>query len=153
MNGSVMDATTLSPNTLDTIADEHESLANLYERILDALRAGPGELLPASNLLDELVERLAVHFVHEEEGGYYSHVVEVAPWRTPAVDELKRQHGDLLRMVTRIARGARMANESSPWLEAVRREFAQFRRRIIEHEGKENRLVQEVYIFDIAAAA
>jgi hemerythrin len=143
---------TRSPNVLDTIAEEHESLANLYQRILEALRAAPGELLPASTLLDELVERISTHFAHEEQGGYYSHVVEVAPWRIPAVNELKRQHADLLRIALRIAQGARMANESLLWCEAVRKEFNEFLRRCVEHEARENRLVQEIYALDIAAS-
>ncbi len=150
--GPVAEAMTRSPNVLDTIAEEHESLANLYERILEALRAAPGELLPASTLLDELVERISTHFAHEEHGGYYSHVVEVAPWRIPAVNELKRQHADLLRIALRIAQGARMANESLLWCEAVRKEFNEFLRRCVEHEARENRLVQEIYVLDIAAS-
>ena len=147
-----MKATQLSPEALDTIADEHESLANLYKRIVDALQAGPGELSPASAMLDELVERIAEHFAHEEQGGYYFHVVEVAPWRTPAVEELKREHAELLRITVRIAQGVRMANESLLWCVAVRKEFSEFLRRCMEHEARENRLVQETYMVDLAAA-
>jgi hypothetical protein len=147
-----MKALQLSPEALDTIADEHEFLANFYERIREALQGGPGELLPAAALLDELVERVAEHFVHEEQGGYYLHIVDVAPWRTSAVEELKREHAELLRITTRIAQGVRMANESLVWCAAVRKEFSEFLRRCLEHEAKENRLVQETYIVDLAAA-
>jgi hypothetical protein len=142
----------LAGDTLNAIAAEHESLANLYEQVSVALDAGPGGPLSASVLLDELVEQVANHFSHEEEGGYYSQVVEIAPWRAPAVDELKRQHSDLLRTVARIAQGARLASKSLLSYEAVWKEFAEFLHSCSDHEARENRLVQEVYLLDIAAA-
>jgi hypothetical protein len=137
--------------SLDAIAEEHEALANLCAQILDALQAAPGQLLPAIGLLKDL-ERLVEHFAHQEQGGGYSHVVEMAPWRTPTVNELKRQHAAFIRLIVRIARVARLANKSKLWTEAVRKDFAEFLRRIVEHEAREYRLVQEVYTPDVAAA-
>jgi hemerythrin len=138
--------------SLDAIAEEHEALANLYAQILDALQAAPGQLFPAIGLLDDLVVRLVEHFAHEEQGGYYSYVVEMAPWQASTVNELKRQHAVFLRLVVRIARVVRLANKSKHWSEAARKDFAEFLRRIVEHEAREYRLVQEVYILDVAAA-
>lgn len=138
--------------SLDVIAEEHESLANLYAQILHTLEAAPRQALPAMSLLDDLVERLLDHFAHEEQGGYYSHIVELAPWRASTVDELKRQHAVLLRLVVRIARMAQLADKSNAWSEVVHEDFAEFLRRVVEHEAQENRLVQEVYILDVAAA-
>jgi hypothetical protein len=146
-----METTDPAIASLDAIAEEHETLANLYAQILDALQAAPGDLFPAIGLLDDLVERLVEHFAHEEQGGYYSHVVEMAPWRASTVNELKQQHAVLLALIVRIAQGARLANKSTLWCEAVREEFAEFLRRIVEHEARENRLVHEVYILDVAA--
>ena len=101
-----MKPTPLTPEALDAIADEHEVLADLYEGILSALEGGEDQLSCAA-LLDELVEKLAEHFRHEERGGYYSHVLEIAPWRAAAVKELERQHADLYKSVARVAQGAR----------------------------------------------
>ncbi len=137
--------------SLDAIAEEHEALANLCARILDALETAPGQLLPAIGLLKDL-EWLVEHFVHQEQGGRHSHVDEMAPWRTPTVNELKRQHAAFLRLIVRIGRGARLANKSKLWSEAVRKDFAEFLRRIVELEAREYRLVQEVYTFDVSAA-
>jgi hypothetical protein len=109
-------------------------------------------LLPAIGLLDDLVVRLVEHFAHEEQGGHYSYVVEMAPWQASTVNELKRQHAVFLRLIVRIARVVRLANKSKHWSEAVRKHFAEFLRRIVEHEAREYRLVQEVYILDVAAA-
>lgn len=69
--------------SLDVIAEEHESLANLYAQILHTLEAAPRQALPAMSLLDDLVERLLDHFAHEEQGGYYSHIVELCPGERP----------------------------------------------------------------------
>ena len=76
----------------------------------------------------------------------------MAPWRTPTVNELKRQHAAFIRLIVRIARVVRLANKSKLWSEAVRKDFAEFLRRIVEHEAREYRLVQEVYTPDVAAA-
>lgn len=134
------------------IAEEHESLARLYEQVLDALRGLPGTRNEASKLLDELVDRLVEHFDHEEEGGYYSQVLDIAPWRAVTVNELKRQHSELLRMARRVADGVRAVGDSPLWLKVVRDEFTEFMRRCAEHEVRENRLVQEVYRLNVTAA-
>ncbi len=147
-----MDRTTLSPKALDQIGEEHEILAQLYERILQSLDAGPRCLPATADLVDELAEKLALHFTHEEDGGYYSHVIDVAPWRANAVDALKQQHADLLTAIERIADGIRLARQSPIWWAAIQQEFAAFLRRCADHESRENRLVQEVYVLDVAAA-
>ena len=99
-----METTRLTPEMLDAIADEHEALTELYEQILNVLQAVPAQRLRVCTLLDELVEKLDKHFMHEEEGGYYSHVLKIAPWRAATVEELKRQHADLSSAVAQIAR-------------------------------------------------
>jgi hypothetical protein len=147
-----MERTSLTPTTLDVISDEHEALTKLYERILNALQAGPGNISLAATLVDELRNKLVAHFEHEEEGGYYSHVVDAAPWRASSVEELKQQHVALLKIIRRVAEGIRMANESPLWGAAVRNDFSEFLRRCVEHESHENRLIQEVYVLDVAAA-
>lgn len=47
---------------------------------------------------------------------------------------------------------AQLADKSNAWSEVVHEDFAEFLRRVVEHEAQENRLVQEVYILDVAAA-
>jgi hemerythrin len=146
-----MESTPLSAELISTIAEEHESLANRYGDIFKALEEGPGGIYTASKLLDELVEHVAEHFVHEEDGGYYSHVVEAAPWRARVVDDLKDQHAELLKMIRKIAGDARQASQSRFPCETVWKEFAEFLHSCADHEARENRLVQEVYVLDIQA--
>jgi len=57
-----MDSTSLTPTTLDANSDEHEALAKLYERILAALEATPGNMTEAGTLVDELLDKLVAHF-------------------------------------------------------------------------------------------
>jgi len=147
-----METTRLTPEMLDAIADEHEALAELYEQILNVLQAVPAQRLRVCTLLDELVEKLDKHFMHEEEGGYYSHVLKIAPWRAATVEELKRQHADLSSAVAQIARGARVAEESLQSWAVVRKDFDAFLRRCVEHEANEERVIQETYLLDVAAA-
>ncbi len=147
-----MNSLPLAHDTLKEIAAEHESLADLYEQVFNALESGVDGLLSASALLDELVARIADHFSHEEEGGYYSHVVDIAPWRASLVDGLKDQHAKLLKMIVQIAADARRASHSLISSETVWKEFAAFLHLCAEHEARENRLVQELYSLDIAAA-
>jgi len=150
--GTIMETTRLTPETLDAIGNEHEALTEFYEQILNTLQEVPCQRLPACALLDQLAEKLDKHFMHEEEGGYYSHVLEIAPWRAATVEELKRQHADLSRAVAQIARGARVAEESLQSWAVVRKDFDAFLRRCVEHEANEERVIQETYLLDVAAA-
>lgn len=147
-----MESMPLSAELISTIAEEHETLANRYGDIFKALEEGPGGIHAASKLLDELVEQVADHFSHEEDGGYYSHVVEAAPWRARVVDELKDQHAELLNTIRKVAGDACLASQSRLPCETVWKEFAEFLHRCAEHEARENRLVQEVYVLDIEAS-
>jgi hypothetical protein len=141
----------LTPETLDAIAEEHDVLGGLYERILTALQTGPGDKGLVPKLLDELAKKLAEHFVHEENGGYYSHVVEVAPSQAGTVEELKRQHLQLSRTVARIAEGAHKAEGALHSWEVVRKDFDAFLRRCVEHEANEERVIRETYLLDVVA--
>ena len=147
-----MNLTPLTPEALDAIGDEHEALAELYEQILTALQAEPVQCLRVITLLDELVAKLSEHFVHEEMGGYYSHVLTIAPWRAGTVEQLKRQHAELANAVARIAGGAHVAGESVRSWAAVRKDFEEFLRRCVEHEANEERVIQETYLLDVTAA-
>jgi len=147
-----MKPTPLTPEALDAIGDEHEALAELYEQILNALQAVPVQRLRVGTLLDELVAKLNEHFAHEETGGYYSHVLEIAPWRAASVEQLKRQHVDLAKAIASIACGAHVAEESLQSWAVVRKDFEDFLRRCVEHEANEERVIQETYVLNVAGA-
>ena len=147
-----MDTSSFTPDAFHSFEQESVALAELYAQVVHALQDSPGQRLRASALLDELVEKLHTHFVHEEEGGYYSHVVNIAPWGTAAVAELKRQHAELSRAAARIATSVRSADESLQSWTAVGKEFADFLRRSAEHEMNEEHVIRETYLLDVATA-
>lgn len=102
-----------------------------------------------SSRLTSLRDAVAVHFADEEEGGYFSDILEMAPRFGTAVDELHRQHADFLdRFDLSIAQldagdcPAEVWRETSRHVEVLLEELEQ-------HEHREIEIVQSAFDDDL----
>jgi hypothetical protein len=144
---------TMPETVFDDIHDEHERLDLFFSEITRAL-AQPEMSRPhvVMGLMAELVALLQNHFAHEEDGGYFTELVEVYPRVAETVERLRQQHRTMLATVRAIhGHLARTADREScdP---AIRRDFLQFVQQCDEHQHEENSLVQEAFCQDIGAS-
>lgn len=128
------------------IEEEHRLLRHAVYRLRHTrdMRA----LVP---LLDELHQVLALHFAREEAAdGLHFAVERVAPHKANQVDELFREHRELLAEVEALAASAREYLEGP--LAAVLAGVRDITNRLHEHERAETDLFSEAVTEDLGAS-
>ena len=100
-------------------------------------------------MLVDLKDHLEVHFAHEEFGGYFSEVREVAPRFAQQIESLESQHVSFLKTIGDICqRLDKPAAATNSWPE-IAADFDLFVLDFHRHEAKENELLQEALLRDV----
>lgn len=83
------------------------------------------------------------HFLHEEKGGYLTHIVEVSPSLGPQVSRISDAHGDFLQRLGQLV-DALNPDEPETWNES-RADFGRFVRDLRAHEAFEMSLIPRAF--------
>ncbi len=106
-----------------------------------------------SDLLEELLDQLALHFALEEAIGYFEDTVSAAPRLSTEAEELRNQHGELFEELRELVDSAQAhAAAGSMSLRQSRqlaRAFHTFDERFLAHEKRENELIMIAFEQDI----
>lgn len=147
-----MSTATASSSILEQIHHEHERLEFLIAEIRWVL-IEPSELHLRlfKGLMGELVPLLEDHFAHEEEGGYFAELIEIAPELSERVEQLRLEHGEMLATVRAINSRLQFADSTPNWFSAIRSDFTDFLQRCEAHQHEENAMAQEGYLRDTGA--
>ncbi len=126
---------------------DHEELGGTLRRLrlmCSALEDGrasfPPELTP-SLLIVSLRQTLATHFGAEETEQYFGTVVDEAPLLKPQIDELKQEHGSMLRSVQQLCE---LASDRTRWSHLpypTRQLIGELER----HERAESKLLRDLF--------
>jgi hemerythrin-like domain-containing protein len=151
-----MEAT--EPRLADELLREHEVVREITRQL--ELLVEEGGLVGqdsdwAKRLCDELSSfrrHLQRHFALEEEGGFMLEVVALLPQTSEQVEELRQEHGEILRAINELI------HDSNMMAYGVGLSKAEFRRsisRVISiirhHEAEENQLIQRAFYGEMAA--
>ncbi len=96
-------------------------------------------------LVHGLLERLEVHFRHEEEGGYFREVAYRAPQLARLATTLEHEHPQLLHRLRGISAHLEVCQRSALRLPKVAAAFLEFATALMSHEEDEQRLIQESF--------
>jgi hypothetical protein len=144
--------TTKNPSeAVEKIMEEHESLREKIRRIHNALaepEPGPDEI---AVLLREFHAALLVHFLNEENEGFFDEVTAQAPRLSGEAGRLCIEHEHLLRDADELCRFAAAGSPSMAWWRELNSRCHAYSRRLMLHERDENRLLQEAHQADIGA--
>ncbi len=89
------------------------------------------------------------HFDLEEEGGFMSDVLEVAPHRVPAIEQLQKEHDILNQNLLDIIKCLKECQEKEDALLAdVKKRILQLLDLLEEHEVSEGELLASTYLQD-----
>lgn len=141
---------TVSDRTLEQIHHEHERLEVLTTEIRwMLLEPSEAHLALIKGLMGELAALLEIHFAHEEEGGYFTELVEMAPELSARVEQLRQEHREMSATIRAMHSRLRHASSTPVWFEAICRDFSHFLNRCESHQHEENLLAQEGYLRDM----
>jgi hypothetical protein len=133
----------------DVLGRAHASLLGDLRELEEAGRAAPAHGLQAlRGRLAAVRRHLAEHFFFEEEHGYMDPVRRHEPRLGRVIDELGKEHGQLMGSLDRLLAESATATNIDDlfrasifhWIDEVRR-----------HEARENRLVQEAFNLDMGS--
>lgn len=131
-----------------TVLGQHATLHVLLDRLRDACGSvadgcsEPG--VDRRRLIEELHEKLRIHFAAEEDEGYFGMVVSASPALSGQVTRLREEHEEFLSVVQRLLALA----EAAPDREAFTDTLRGFLERFNAHERAENQLLQEFLLRD-----
>jgi iron-sulfur cluster repair protein YtfE (RIC family) len=123
------------------LGDLHRVLAERLETVVNV-----------SEQLASLNEHIETHFNEEEVGGFFDQVLGKTS-QSQRVALLRDEHERLLQAVRQINEHAKSGNGSDDWWRRLESEFREFSKDFMEHEHKENQLLQDAYEQDFGTAA
>ena len=136
---------------LDQHAKTRELCEQLHEKVATPSRGDPAEWLADLRVrFGEFTEYMRQHMDREEEGGYLTHVVELRPTLSEAVDIIRHEHEELKRIIDDV-QGA--VNELSPNDVLLLRDCCKRVEHLLlwieRHEEHENHIVMYAFTQDI----
>lgn len=146
---------TVNPAFLQEIKEVHEDLWNLLMKCRH-LAGKPVETLDQARaflgLLEDLRDKLAMHFSLEEAYGYFQDPIQVAPRIACRCEDLRREHATLYLELLAIADQADAlvrTPSALPMFVAIQSAFVSFDDRLRRHEEEEAELIQDAFSRDI----
>ncbi len=136
----------------DRIRQEHEELRELLGKVRRTLAQRLGSAASVAEMLQSLDGHLQEHF-DEEEGldGFFDEVCSQAPRLSERAEALKQEHAWLSNALRELVECADEPG-CDDWWQELERKFHEFSRAVMQHESKENELLQETYGDDIGLA-
>ena len=147
MTGESSKRLTINAPFFREIKDDHESLHKLLSELEHLV--GNRETLPHhgrhfADLIEQLVDQLALHFSLEEAYGYFEHAVEDAPRLHDQAVKLRSQHGELYLTAQGISEATDKATTTKPHrLDQAADQFVAFHSHFKKHESAELNLIVE----------
>ena len=133
------------------LLDEHAELKSLLDEIRWTLFEQQADPPIIAGLLRQFSAHVLTHFGHEEQGGYFSEVVLIAPRLNAKVQSLLAQHTLFREQLSGMCQHVEQGDSSDEWYAELRSKFEHFTERFLRHEHAEDHLVQEAYDRDIGA--
>jgi hemerythrin-like domain-containing protein len=133
------------------LGDEHACLREMLDNIRSTLIARNASRSAVAAMFQQLSLVVLEHFEHEEQGGYFTEVIERAPRLSERADALLSEHPAMATQLVTLRTFAARRDEPVQWFASLSEMFERFVECFRAHETAENQLVQEAYSDDIGA--
>ncbi len=149
------------PVILGHILQEHRELHGLLRAAREALTPPSGAHAAASGkggcdriteALSRLRDHLTEHFQQEEEGGFLEESLARLPRLAEEAKRVLAEHPGLLDEADRLIQQTSRGDIPAQGWTALCRDVDQFATRLLDHERRENRVVQQGYNEDLGLA-
>lgn len=147
-----MSASSQTSPPYSVLLDQNQCLRDLLHRIGDALQQRRQSVAEVGHLLAQLGDLLVKHFAMEESDGYLADALTHAPQLVSRANDLLRQHPQMAARAQTLVEFGAPRPSSQLWWEETQQRYAAFMGELLEHERREDRLIQEAYTNDIQAS-
>jgi len=142
--------------TLQTQLDINERIRHEHEHLRDVLGVVNRILAAHQSSVDDVVEQfmalreeLEMHFHSEEAEGFFEQVIDLAPQLMRHTTKLCQDHVRMLSEIGELVMQASHGDGSDDWWNVMEATFRDFSRALIQHEHRENELLQQAFDEDI----
>lgn len=143
--------TDLNHEFYEQVRQEHEELrewlGRLHHALTERTQSGP----QIAGMFGELTEHINRHFNDEEIGGFFEQVVDMAPRFADRTILLREEHTALRADLAGLAARADEADVGDAWWQELLAGFHEFSKALMQHENKENELLQDVFDEDVGS--
>ena len=135
--------------------DEHAKVAEAADRLREVTASAPrGDraewLARLRTRFDDYASHLREHLAQEEEGGYLTHVVELRPTLSEAVEIIRQEHEELTHIIQDVQAAV---HELAPEDNLLRRDCCERVKQLMfwieRHEEHENYIVTYAFTQDL----
>lgn len=133
------------------VEQEHDALRDLLAAILNRFAHGPSAAAAVAEDLSELCGLLDAHFHTEEEAGFFAEIVDKDARFAGEATRLCDEHATMLQDAKSLADRVSTGGDLTAAWPDLRHDFHELSRRLMRHEGDENRLLQQAYLEDIGS--
>lgn len=130
---------------------EHADLRDALGAIQKLFSDGPASASWVSEKLAALGDQLIGHFRAEEEGGFFSEVVERDQRFAGDAAQLRGEHSVMLDDFRSLLSKTQQGVNPAEWWDDAKDRFHAFSRQLMRHESDENRLLHSAYWDDIGS--
>ncbi|MEM8680936.1 MAG: hemerythrin domain-containing protein [Planctomycetota bacterium] len=135
---------------LHDIDDEHVRMRTLLGDVAAMLKARAVPVAEAKGDLAAVVTYLAEHFQNEDrKGGFFTEIIDLAPRLSEQAERVSHEHQELLANFERFVKRAEAEEGISSWWEDAQCEFHELSKQLMEHEHREQELLQAAFDDDI----
>ncbi len=141
--------TKVTVDVFQEINSEHLKLERQYAAF-DAFLGGELVRVPVLRMrFSELAVILKCHFDHEEQGGYFEEIVEMAPRLSRLAQTLETEHDELLARLEYLDDQLSTTADVDEGFARLRKELEEFVAACRTHEHRETALMQEAWFTEI----
>lgn len=141
--------TEISAEVFQEIDAEHRELERTYEAIREFLADAPEHVDVLRKSLAELSLELSRHFKREEDGGYFTDIIDIAPRLSHQATALESEHEKLLIRLQQLEDRLNVAASRAEQDQLIHHDLPAFINACRTHEHRETELVQEAWLTDI----
>lgn len=132
------------------IDDEHVRMRTLLGDVAGLLKAKTAPIADVQRDLGSVVTYLTDHFRNEDRhGGFFTEIVDLAPRLVERAEGISHEHRDLLSAFEKFSQRATAEEASPTWWEDTQREFHDLSKQLMDHEHREQELLQEAFDDDL----
>ncbi len=135
----------------EMVEREHAELRELLSVINQIFAERLKTVTSVAEMMASLCEKVERHFDAEESADLFQQIASRAPRLAQDSEMLEHEHVELRDILRSLADQVREGSGSEDWWNRTEEQFVHFRKRLGQHEGKENALLMRAYDEDIGA--
>jgi hemerythrin len=124
---------------------EHAEMRTLLASVHRSFTDRSQSVTEVTSMLDSFIDFLKAHFVHEDEGGFFTQITEQSPRLSERAEAVRTEHSALLTECKNFRALADKGNIDDAWWNDLTAAFLQLSKHLMQHEHREQDLLQESF--------